>query len=149
MAKSLSYLKKLFSNDPLRLAKVITPAEDKEIARGLIRQIEAALGDMPRDKVRSWVLASGELGATVRPLAEVDQDKVMYDWITKTIFYNPHQDELAACEEISHELPHHLLCHHRVAPIRRGIERFSDNRQTLQHRVSRIVQLYFFGKQAN
>lgn len=147
MAKSLSYLKKLF-DDParFRLAKAVARPQAEEIARGIARQIESGLGDLPQHKAASWIAAARELGASVRPLAEGETAGPMYDWVNKTIIYDPDQDEWVICRNICHELAHHLLCHPREGAIRNGTELYDDWRQTLQHRIAQAVEAYFFGK---
>lgn len=149
MGKSLAYLKLLFSNDKIKVAAAMKKPEVSEQARWVIRTILWALGGRDPHKAASWVAAAKELGAIVRKLAPEDADQVLYDWVNRVILYDPNQDEWTICKQICHELAHHVICHHHGGQIRSGIERYDDNQQSLQHRIAREVELYFFGKQAN
>ncbi len=156
MGKNLSDLKKLF-DDParFRLAKRLSRQDVKEQSRWVIRTILWALAEAgrnapsDRNKIAAWIAAAKALGASVQELAEGDRDQVMYDWVTRTIFFDPEQDDWTICKQICHELAHHVICHHHGGQIRHGIERYDDNRESLQHRIAREVELYFFGRQAN
>ena len=149
VGKSLAYLKLLFGNDKIKVAQAWGKPDVQEYSRWVRRAIQSALGGRDTSKASSWVAAARELGASVLPLAEEDRDQVMYNWTTREIFYDPDQDEWTICRQICHELAHHVLCYHHGGQIRNGIERYDDNRESLQHRIAKEVELYFFGKRAN
>lgn len=149
MGKSYAELKLLFGDDRIHLAKALSKPEVDTMARGYSRQIAATMKNRPRDIAQTWVDSANALGATVHKMADDDENKGKsigyYCWRTKRIIYDPSWDEWTICHTLCHELTHHLICHSGSGSIRNGIERFDDNRETLQHRIARKVQEIMLG----
>lgn len=149
MGKSYAELKLLFGQDRIHLAKALSKREIDSEARGLARQIKGAMGKLPLDSPSSWITTARELGAQVHPMSDDDPRKGLehgyYCWNSRQIIYDQDWDEWTVCHTLCHELAHHLICHRRVGAIRGGIERFDDDRETLQHRIARRVQEILLG----
>ena len=149
MGKSHAELKKLFGEDRIYLTKALSTPEVDSIARGHARRIKSIAGKRALDNPQTWIDVSRELGATVHKMADNDERKGeshgYYDWHSKKIIYDPDWDEWTVCGTLCHELTHHLICHSRIGAIRSGVERYDDDRETLQHRIARRVEEILLG----
>ncbi len=149
MGKSYAELKLLFGEDRIHLAKALSKPEVDDLARGVARQMRASMEKRSPDTVEAYVHAARVLGATIHKMQGDDkhkgQDHGYYCWRTKRIIYDPDWDEWTVIHTLCHELAHHVLCHHRAGAIRGGVERYDDDRETLQHRIARRVEEILLG----
>jgi len=99
----------------------------------------------PKDDVSTWIKAARELGATVIRGTTKEGDPGLYNPKTAQIIYDPRSDEATLCRRIVHELAHHVQATYRIGGIRRGVERYDDDRETLQHRIARRVEEILLG----
>ena len=132
------------SDDPIRLAPPATQTEIDGRARA-VAAIIRSVATGPMTDIYVCVKAARELGATVIKGRTSGDDPGLYDPKTARIIYDPRSDETECCRRIIHELAHHVQATYRIGAIRRGVERYNDNRETLQHRIARRVEEILLG----
>lgn len=132
------------SDDPIVLAPPPTSTEIDGRARAVVAVIRGVARG-PKDEAATWIKAARELGASVIRGTTKDGDPGLYNPKTAQIIYDPRSDELTICRRIVHELAHHVQATYRIGAIRRGVERYDDNRETLQHRIARRVEEILLG----
>ena len=148
MAWSISKVRQLFANDPVRLRKALGKPDIEAQARAVASVISSVvpLGADPSDP-NTWARAAYALGVNhVFALDDDEEDTGIYDWYNREIFYNPNADEDAICRRIVHELAHDVQAHRKVGALRYGEERYDGDRKSVQHRVACRVEELLLGK---
>lgn len=125
-------------DDPIELAPPVTKAEILNMAARAVRQIKVVHKSDYYD-LRAWKATAEAMGASVKKLSP-SAGQGYYDVANKTIFYNPSGDEEVVAGRIVHELLHHVFVEYKISPKRRGIERYDDHRQTVEHQAACIGQ---------
>jgi hypothetical protein len=134
-------------DDPIVLAPRASDAEVNARARQVVAIINSAKNG-PKDEAATWIKAARELNATVVKGTTKGDDPGLY-WRRKSgegiIVYDPRADEAEICRRIVHELAHHVQSTYKISALRNGIERYNDDRETLQHRIARRVEEILLG----
>jgi hypothetical protein len=129
-----------FSDDPIRISPPIPAPEVEGLAQTCARIIKAAHKGELWD-VDAWKATARALGTKVLRLKTGDTGPGYYCAGSKTIFLHPKAEDWDLARRIVHELAHHVLLEYNLRPRRRPVERFDDNRQTLEHRIAQRVEL--------
>jgi hypothetical protein len=125
----------------------VTKVNENDIARGVTRYIIAALGDRDKSSIDSWVLAAKELGARVqRFYGHTGDDPGYYDPQKSTIYYDCLRPHWECLYTIVHELAHHVqtILPRKIVYATR-LQRYDDNRQSVQHKVACLVEEMLLG----
>jgi Zn-dependent peptidase ImmA (M78 family) len=113
----------------------------RTVARVIRRHVE---GD--ESNVQTWINAAQGLQARVWRYNGQPNEPGYYDGATMSIFYNMNAPTEECIRYIIHELGHHVLT---ILPSsnykRSALERYADDRNTVQHRVARKVEEIVLG----
>ena len=144
MAWSVSKVRQLFTDDPVRLKAALGKPDIDAQARVVVAEIRAHIPvGADWSDPNTWADVAIDMGVNnVFVLDEKHEDTGIYDWIKRNIYINPNTDDDGICRRIVHELAHDVQAHRRVGRIREGEERYDDNRQRVQHLVAcRVVTM--------
>lgn len=121
----------------------LTDNEITEIARGVMRTLLSKLEGSP-DDLRSWVNLARSLGIKLFGYyGEPGDPPGYYDGSGEVpcIFYNLSAPKLLRMFYIIHELAHHVLVAWPGSAFpRAALERYDDDRKSVQHRVACRVE---------
>ena len=120
----------------------------EEIAPGIARQILSQL-EGPRDEVSTWVKAAEALGAVVYGFyGQPGDGPGFYDGRRGIICYNLCASKEKRIRYLLHEIAHHALATWPGSRFPRiALERYDDDRQSVQHRVARRVEEILLGEE--
>jgi hypothetical protein len=145
MAWSISKVRQLFADDPIRLQTALGKPDIEALAREVVAHIEAEVeGD--RDDPATWLRAAKRLGVKSIYKLSAGQGPGYYVWRDREIYYNPHADDDTVCRRIIHELAHHIQAWRKIGRIRQGLERYDGTRKTVQHQVAVHSELLLKGE---
>jgi hypothetical protein len=130
----------------------MTDAEIYSTARHVAGQILAQVSPTA-DKYapQTWIDAADRLGCRVFRLRGDSSGEGHYDFHAPggpSIFYmhQPDDHPYWVCCRIVHELAHHWLVSERGSNFPKAWERYDDNRETVQHRIARMVEDFVYQK---
>jgi hypothetical protein len=132
-----------FTNDDI---EVIAKSVVRIIRAGLAKHQDTSMP--PIENLAAWATAARELGARLVRFFGKEGDGVGYcDPKHAIIYYDCLESDHDCIRYIAHELAHHvqIVMPRGMAPIT-GLERYDDNRQSVQHRVARRAEILLLGE---
>lgn len=131
------------ADDPIVLGGALAPREIETLAQRVMRQIRPHICGPVWDP-EMWKRVAVAMGAMVRRIRS-GQGTGYYDVESGTIFVKTTGDDWTLSRRIVHELGHHVLIEYKIRPRRRPLERYDDNRLSVEHRVCCRVELLAVG----
>jgi hypothetical protein len=124
-----------------------TQQDIDDIARSVVRIIKS---NMPKGAdfsvLDNWVTACSNLKTNVKVFYNKTDEPGYYDPASNTVYLHHELDEYVAIRIICHELAHHVQV---IMPFmlasQTRLERYDDEKNSVQHRVARRVEEIILG----
>ena len=122
-------------------------AETVETSARSVARVLLAKAEGPVDEPPTWLVVAKALGVRVLGFYGLPGDGPgYYEAATQTVYYNLRAPKSERARYIVHELAHRILATWPGGGCQRvALERYDDDRQTVQHRVARRVEEIVLG----